>query len=76
MTYSNMCLQGLNLRHTGYVSSIGGVVEVLFDAHNLDTTAESLDRGHVSVQDVLKELNARLSTVSWIDRPPRKTVLM
>ena len=51
----------------GYVSLIGGVVEVLFDAHNLDTTAESLDRGHVSVQDVLKELNARLSTVSLID---------
>lgn len=39
-------------------------MEILFDAHHLNRTAQNLDRAHVSVQDILKELNARLSTVS------------
>ena len=48
---------------TCHVPPIGAVVEILFDAHHLNRTTENLNLSHVSVQDILKELNARLSTV-------------
>jgi len=49
---------------TKHVPPLGGVVEILFDMHHLNQTAGYLEIAHVSVQDILKELNARLSTVS------------
>lgn len=39
-------------------------MEILFDTHHLNQTVGYLQVAHVSVQDILKELNARLSTVS------------
>ena len=48
---------------TGHFPPVGGVVEILLDVHHLNRTVENLNIPHVSVQDILKELNARLSTV-------------
>ena len=42
---------------------IGAVVEILLDVRQLNRGIVNLNRMHVSVQDILKELNARLSTV-------------
>ena len=41
----------------------GAVVEILFDVQQLERTILNLNRTHVSTQDILKELNTRLSTV-------------
>ena len=41
----------------------GAVVEILFDVQQLERTIVNLNRTHISIQDILKELNARLSTV-------------
>ena len=45
------------------IYTIGAVVEILLDVRQLNRTIVNLNRTHVSVQDILKELNARLSTV-------------
>lgn len=50
-------------------------MEILLDAHNLNRTAENLNISHVSVQDILKELNARLSTVRLASTKQKKLVL-
>ena len=44
--------------------STGGTVEVLIDTHHLHRTAQHLELPQVAVQDILQELNSRLSTVS------------
>ena len=45
------------------IYTIGAVVEILLNVRQLNRTIVNLNRTHVSVQDILKELNARLSTV-------------
>ncbi|XP_065897217.1 reversion-inducing cysteine-rich protein with Kazal motifs-like [Dysidea avara] len=41
----------------------GGMVEVLIDTHHLHRTAQHLELPQIAVQDILQELNSRLSTV-------------
>ena len=41
----------------------GAVVKILFDVQQWERTIVNLNRTHVSIQDILKELNAHLSTV-------------
>lgn len=42
----------------------GGMVKILLDTHHLHRTAQHLELPQIAVQDILQELDSRLSTVS------------